>query len=395
MSILIGIIGKPNVGKSTYFSALTENQVEIANYPFTTIDSNRGVAYIRAKCPDTELGKRCNPRFGRCVDGIRMVPVEVIDVAGLVPGAHEGKGLGNRFLDDLRRADGFIQVVDGTGSLDRNGNAVGRGKFDPLDDAEFVHREIVMWLSKIISDGLERGLRKLESEGGKLENVIYEKVSGLGIDIKDLSAAIKNTPIPSDLRKWNDDVTIALAEEIIRISKPGIIVASKGDLLTPDEAKKLESRGVTVVSGDYELVLRRAAKAGLIDYIPGSRSFKILREGELTPPQREALRKVALYLNSRGGTNVQESLEYLIYKILKLIVVYPVEDENHWTDKNGNVLPDAILMKEGSTALDLAYKVHTDLGDRFIRAVNGRTKRTLGKEYVLKDGDVIKIVASR
>ncbi|MEM0127593.1 MAG: redox-regulated ATPase YchF [Thermoplasmatales archaeon] len=395
MSLFIGIIGKPNVGKSTYFSALTENPVEIANYPFTTINSNKGVAYIRAKCPHTELGKACNPKFGKCVEGTRMVPIEIMDVAGLVPGAHEGKGLGNKFLDDLRRADGFIQIVDATGSLDRNGNPVPAGSVDPLDDAEFVHKEIAMWLSDIISDGLDKGLRKLESEGGKLENVIYDKISGLGIDVKDLSIAIKNTPIPADLRKWDKNVTQTLAEEILRISKPGVIVASKGDLISRESAESLSGRGVSVVSGDYELVLKRAAKIGLIEYTPGSGSFRITREDKLTSSQKEALRKVSIYLQKNGGTGVQQSLERLVYDVLNLIVVYPVEDENHWTDKNGNVLPDAILMRKGATALDLAFKVHTDLGERFIRAINGRTKRTLGRDYVLEDGDVIKIVASR
>ncbi|MCL6003633.1 MAG: redox-regulated ATPase YchF [Thermoplasmatales archaeon] len=395
MSILIGIIGKPNVGKSTFFSALTENPVEIADYPFTTIESNKGVTYIRAKCPETELGKKCKPNFGKCVNGTRLVPVELIDVAGLVPGAHEGKGLGNKFLDDLRRADGFIQVVDSTGSLDQNGNNIGRGKFDPLEDAEFVHNEIVLWLANIISDGLVRNLRKLESEGGKLDSIIYEKISGLGIDPKDVSSAVKNAGIPSNLKNWDDQVTIRLAEEIIRTSKPRIIVASKADKIDQSEASKLRERNAHVASGDFELVLRKAAKASLIDYFPGDTTFKIIDETKLNNAQKNALNRVREFMDCNGGTRTQEAIEDLVYKVLGMIVVYPVEDENHWTDKNGNILPDAILLRRGSTAIDLAYKVHSDLGDRFIRAINGRTKRALGRDYVLEDGDVIKIIASR
>ncbi len=394
MSLLVGIIGKPNVGKSTFFSALTENPVEIADYPFTTIESNKGVTYIRAKCPETDIGKKCNPKLGKCVNGVRLVPVELIDVAGLVPGAHEGKGLGNKFLDDLRRADGFIQVVDSTGSLDHNGINVGRGKVDPLSDAEFVQNEIGLWLAGIISDGLIRNLRKLESEGGKLDAVIAEKVSGLGIDPKEVSAAVRNAGIPSNLKEWDDQVTLRLSKEIIRLSKPGIIVASKGDKIEQSEAVKLRERGAIVVSGDYELVLRRASKAGLIDYFPGNNYFKIIDEGKLNIAQKEALKKVSDFLKANNGTQTQEAVEYLVYDVLKMIVVYPVEDENHWTDKNGNILPDAILMKQGSTAIDLAFKVHSDLGEKFIRAVNGRTKRVLGRDYQLQDGDVIKIVAA-
>jgi ribosome-binding ATPase YchF (GTP1/OBG family) len=394
MSILVGIIGKPNVGKSTFFSALTENAVEIANYPFTTIESNKGVAYLRTKCPDSELGKTCNPKFGRCLDGIRLVPVELIDVAGLVPGAHQGKGLGNKFLDDLRRADGFIQVVDSTGSLDQNGNVVERGKYDPLADAKFVHEEIVTWLANIISDGLIKNLRKLESEGGKLDSIIYDRISGLGVNLKDVSTAIKNAAIPANLRNWDDNVTFRVSEEIINVSKPGIIIATKGDLIDEEDANKLKERGVRVVSGDYELVLKKAVKARLVEYFPGENSFKIIDDQKLNPAQRTAIEKVANFMKRNGGTGVQNSLEYLVFNVLEMIVVYPVEDENHWTDKNGNILPDAILLKRGSTAVDLAYKVHTDLGEKFIRAINGRTKRVLGRNYVLEDGDVIKIVAA-
>lgn len=394
MSILVGIIGKPNVGKSTFFSALTENQVEIGNYPFTTIESNKGATYVRSKCPHVEISRKCSPKFGKCNEGVRMVPVEIIDVAGLVPGAHEGKGLGNKFLDDLRRADGFIQVIDGTGSLDRNGNFVGHGKFDPLDDSNFVHEEIVLWLSSIISDGLIKGLRKIESEGGKIETFIATKVSGLGIDEKTVSVALKRAGVPSNLREWNDDSTKNLAEELISLSKPGIIVATKGDKMTPDERKKLTEKGVIVVSGDYELVLRRAAKAGLIEYNPGDKDFRILREDKLNKEQINALESVRSYIRENNGTGVQEAIEKLVYNVLKMIVVYPVEDETHWTDKAGNVLPDALLMRDGSTALDLAFKIHTDLGNNFIRAINGRSKRILGKEYILKDNDIIKIISS-
>lgn len=394
MSILIGVIGKPNVGKSTFFSAITENPVEIANYPFTTIESNKGVAYVRSKCPDVELGKSCTPNFGRCSNGTRLVPIEVIDVAGLVSGAHEGKGLGNKFLDDLRRADGFIQIVDSTGSLDQNGNSVGKGKFDPLEDADFVHMEIVLWLAGIISDGLTRDLRKLESEGGKIDTIIYDKISGLGVDLNHVSMAIRSASLPGNLRNWDEKAAIRLAEEIIKASKPGIIVASKGDLIDETETKNLQDRKALVVSGDYELVLKKAAKAGFIGYFPGDSSFNISDESGVNQAQREALKKVSSFMALHRGTGVQDALEYLVYRILKLIVVYPVEDENHWTDKGGKVLPDAILLKEGATAIDLAYKVHSDLGDRFIRAINGRTKRVLGKDYVLQDGDVIKIVAA-
>ncbi len=111
----VGIVGKPNAGKSTFFSAATLTVVPIANYPFTTIKPNRGISYLRTRCVCRELGVQDRPRNSRCVDGERFIPVELIDCPGLVPGASTGRGLGNQFLDDLRKADALIHVIDARG----------------------------------------------------------------------------------------------------------------------------------------------------------------------------------------------------------------------------------------------------------------------------------------
>jgi ribosome-binding ATPase YchF (GTP1/OBG family) len=112
---LLGVVGKPNTGKSTFFSAATLATAEIANYPFTTIKPNRGVdAHSCVK--DFEV--KDNPRNSLCLDGVMIVQVELIDIAGIVPGAWEGRGLGNQFLDEIRRADALIHIVDASGGTD-------------------------------------------------------------------------------------------------------------------------------------------------------------------------------------------------------------------------------------------------------------------------------------
>lgn len=374
---------------------MTLAPAQIAPYPFTTIEANVGIGYVRAKCPHSILGKPCKPKNAHCENGVRFVPIEILDVAGLVPDAHKGKGLGNKFLDDLRQADALIHVVDASGGTDCEGNPVDKGCHDPLEDVAFLDREVSYWIYGILGKGLDRLAKQAKLAGTKIEKILYDKLTGLKINEAQISAGLRNADLDVDPTRWTEDDVLRLAEELLKASKPMIIAANKSDIAPAEMIKKLMDTGKRVVptSADYELTLRRAAKAGLVDYAPGSSGFNISAAEKLNDMQTAALKKINSWLNANKGTGVQECLERSVFEMLNLIVVYPVVDETHWTDKDGNVLPDAYLMPRGSNAKDLAFKVHTDIGNNFIRAIDGKTHMTVGATHELKDGDVIRIVA--
>ncbi len=389
----IGIVGKPNVGKSTFFNAAAKANAEIASYPFTTIDANRGIMYVRSPCPCKDFGVKCNPKNSRCVDGMRYIPIEAIDVAGLVPKAHEGRGLGNKFLDDLRQASCLIHIVDSSGSTDEEGNRCEIGGHDPSKDIKFLEEEIGYWIKGILERGWDRISRKCELEGTKIEIALAEKLAGLRVNEKHVHKAMKNAGIEKKPTEWNENDFLNLSKEIRMVSKPIILALNKCDKAPPTMVKKLKERELAIpTSAEAELALTNAAEKALIDYEPGDSRFSIT--GKMDERQLKALEYIRSHVLERyGSTGVQKCIEEAAFNLLNLIIVYPVEDDQHLTDKDGNILPDAYLIPSGSTAKDLAYKVHTDLGEKFIRAIDARTHRVIGADHELKDRDVIRIIA--
>ncbi len=396
----VGIVGKPNVGKSTFFNALTLLEVPMAPYPFTTTIPNRGVGLLRAKCPHVEKGVPCTPGNARCVNGVRWIPVNLVDVPGLVPGAHEGKGLGHQFLDDLRAADGFVQVVDLSGATNAEGQIVPPGSHDPASEVGWLEVELVDWVAGILARDFERHARSTELDGKKVEEFLAQRLTGLSISAAAISAALRTVPVDREHpARWSRADLEALARELLRAAKPRLVAGNKCDRVGKDASTALHDAIAPIpevpTSAEAELTLRKAARAGLLRYAPGDANFTVEDAARLSPAQAKALEGIRAILALWGSTGVQQALEAMVFERLHQIVVYPVEDETHWTDGKGRVLPDAFLVPAGTTASQVAYRVHTDLGRNFIRAIDGRTHRAMAADHPVEPNAVIRIVARK
>jgi ribosome-binding ATPase len=399
--MLIGIVGKPSVGKSTFFRSSTLADAQIANYPFTTIKPNEAIGFVSIECADKFFNKQCNPRTGFCKDHNRFVPVQLMDVAGLVPGAHEGLGMGNQFLDDLRQADVLVHVIDISGSTNEKGESVEPLSYDPANDVKFLEVELDMWYLGILKKGWIKFARTVIQEKQEIHIALAKQLSGLKVDDIMVEDCMKKLNLDHEKpTSWTDQNLNQLARELRRITKPMVVACNKIDVPGAEKnfnrLKELFPDHIfTISSAESELALREADKAGLIEYVPGKNNFSIPTPDKLNEKQLAALNFIKEnILQKYQSTGIQEVLNNAVFKKLEMIAIFP-GGASKLEDKEGNTLPDCFLLKKDSTALDFAYKLHTDLGKNFIRAIDVKTKKTVGKEYLLTHCDVIEIITGR
>ncbi|MHA1616123.1 MAG: redox-regulated ATPase YchF [Candidatus Njordarchaeales archaeon] len=397
--MLIGIVGKPNSGKTTFFNAATASEAKTADYPFTTIEPNLGTAFATQLCVCRDFNVKDNPRNSLCIEGIRHIPVKMIDVAGLVPDAWKGRGLGNKFLDDLRQADVLLHIVDASGSFDADGRPLGKpGMWDPLKDVAFLEEEIARWFFQILKRDWGRWARRIEVEKLDLAEALAERLSGLGIRVEHIKKVVEMLDLNVEKpRSWSDEELYEFARKLREVSKPIVVVANKIDIPVAEENfKRMLDSGIDAVpaSALAELALVRYAEKGIIKYVRGSDHFEILKPNALSEREKKLFQKIEELLEKWKGTGVQKAINKAVFDVGQMIAVYPVEDINRLSDKKGNVLPDVFLVKKGTTVREFAALIHTELAKTFLYAIDVRSKKKLPEDYVLRNRDVIKIVAA-
>ncbi len=399
--MLIGIVGKANVGKSTFFKAITLAETEIANFPFATIKPHHGIGYVKVKCVDIEFGKQCNPREGYCKAGIRFVPVELLDVAGLVPGAHLGKGMGNQFLNDLVQADALVHVIDAAGSTNELGEPRDPGSYDPANDIKFLENELDMFYLQILKKGWDKFVRQAAMEHQPPHKAIAKQFGGMKVSEDMVRRIIAEIKLDAEnASTWSEDDLARFAVALRISSKPMVIAANKCDLpVARENVKKLKEQfpdhTIIACSADSELALKEAAKAKLVDYIPGESTFTLPDDAKLNAAQKAALQFIKdNVLGSLGSTGCQAVLDHAVFNLLGYIAIFPGSTKK-LEDQHGNTLPDCWLMPPKTTAIDFAFRIHTDIGQHFIKAIDVKSKKAVGREHPLRHRDVIEIVTSK
>jgi ribosome-binding ATPase YchF (GTP1/OBG family) len=404
MPLIVGIVGKPSSGKSTFLNAACLTDVKVSELPFTTIDPNKGIAYVKTKCVCGEMKVKDDPKNSTCIDGFRFIPINLLDVAGLVPDAHIGKGLGNKFLNDLAKADVLIHIIDASGALDKMGKAINGGKkIDPYEDVLFLENEINLWFKDMIErEDWDRFKKALASEKRKIVEELFKRLSGVKVKKNQIISSLRASGLENkNPGSWiNEDLEV-FSRILREISKPILLAANKIDKeKSAENLNSLENKcnsPIIPCSALAEHVLRKYDKKKVIRYIPGSNDFQIINKDKLNTKEIELMEKIKEnILKPFTSTGVQKILNHAVFEIAKQICVYPVSDVNSYSDNNNNILPDVFLVKKGTLLRDfVGEKIHSDLAEHFMFGIDARTKKRLGENYELKHNDIIKIVTSR
>ncbi|RMZ79906.1 hypothetical protein DV738_g3064, partial [Chaetothyriales sp. CBS 135597] len=400
---LIGLVGKPSAGKSSTLNSLTDATSKVGNFPFTTIDPQRAIGYLQIDCACQRhgLSEKCKPNYGQCIAGKRSVPIELLDVAGLVPGAHEGRGLGNRFLDDLRHADALIHVVDVSGTTDAEGKAT-RG-YDPSVDIEWLRGEIVRWVQGNLMDRWGSIKRRHVAVKATAVDTLQAQLSGYGSTSAVVARCLDRLQLKEPLEQWSDETVGRVVNAFVDEKFPTVLALNKIDHPDADRniskiAKAHPPEKIVLCSAISEIFLRKVAKQRYIKYTEGADDL-LTREDliEQGDPDGGGLKEMDDKLRTRienlkdmvlyrfGSTGVVECLARAA-ALLGLIPVFPVRNihtyESSATGSNA-VFRDCVLVKKGSTVADVARKV---MGDAPIAFVEGDGGRRVAEDQVVAVG---------
>lgn len=393
-------MGKTNTGKTTFFNAATLSAGEISTYPFTTKKPISGTAHAITLCVHPEFNVQDNPNNSKCIEGWRYIPIELIDLPGLIKDAWKGKGLGNQFLSIAAQSDALLHVVDASGGIDATGKISEPGSGDPISDFADIEEELIMWYHKILEGNRDK-ISKLVKGGTEFIDAITDLYRGIGVTKQNVKEALKAAELEDkDFDEFGIVDSKTFATYLRKISKPTLIVANKIDVGGADENfVRLRERYNDIItvpaSADSELSLRRAEQKGLIKYSPGSEQFEIIKSEDLNQKQKHALDFIKKdIMGEYMRTGVQFAINIAVFKLLKMNSIYPVADEKKLSDKNGKVLPDLILMKDGATVNDLAREIHSELTKGLLYAKDLRYNLRLPTNYQLRDRDVVSLVSA-
>ena len=400
MPIKIGLIGKTNTGKTTFFNSATLSSDEMSTYPFTTKKPSISIGHAITLCVHPEFNVQDDPNNSKCSDGWRYIPIELIDLPGLIKDAWKGKGLGNQFLSIAAQSDALLHVLDASASIDSTGRIAEIGSGDPVSDFADIEEELNMWYQKILEGNRDKLQKMIKTEDDQI-TALTELYQGLGVKKIHVKESLRITGLEEkNIENYDMQDSKKFSTQLRKISKPTLIVANKIDVNGADRNfERLRERYndtiVVPASADSELTLRRAEQKNLIRYSPGSEQFDILNTDDLNQKQKDALDFISKdIMGEYMRTGVQFAINMTVFKLLKMNSIYPVADPENLSDKKGRVLPDLVLLKDGATVVDLAKEVHSDLVKGLLYAKDLRYNLRIPINYQLRDRDVICLISA-